>query len=231
MISTITSEDKLIRIIRIPNMPIFKIRENPYNWEEIKDIIGTNKLEKLARSESESERYLKFKTSVVEQNLTVYKYLLINQLKWVNEEQKQKIYELNDDDIVVTPKLTRMFTEAEDLKILRNDFPYHFEKGVTHLCIWTKFRIPSDPASPIGDISKETRAIIEKYLTKTFVEKYGIEWSNMVWFKNWESLQSVKRLSHIHVLIKGLGQEDIDDMLYGPGVPLSIEELEQLESL
>lgn len=106
-----------------------------------------------------------------------------------------------------------------------------FEKQVTHLCIWTKFRIPADPTSPIGDISKKTRQIIEKYLTKTFVEKYGIEWSDILWFKNWESLQSVKRLSHIHVLIKGLDQEMIEDMLYGPGVPLTIEELEQIEQL
>lgn len=220
-------EDSEITYIQLPNMPLFKIRKVPYKWEEVKEIIQNNELEKFARLESQSDTYLSFKKSIAEQGLTVYKYLLKNQLQW-NPVSEDELKRLKDEEIIIEPKLNRMFTEPSDLKILKNDFPYNFEEGIYHLCIWTKFIIPTDPNSPIGDISSTTRKIIEKYLYKTF-SKYGVEWDNLIWFKNWESLQSVKSLSHIHVIINGLTPEVLDELLYTSGEPLTIEELEELE--
>ena len=80
----------------------------------------------------------------------------------------ETIQELNDEDVIINPKLNRLFIEPSDLKILLNDFPYNFDNGIYHLCIWTKFQIKPDPNSPIGDISPNTRKIIERYLSKTF---------------------------------------------------------------
>lgn len=223
----LSPEDNKITYIQLPNMPLFKVRHVPYQWEEIKQIIENNELERFARLESVSDSYLKFKKSVADKGLTVYKYLLKNQLQW-SPVSTEKLQELNDEDVIINPKLNRLFIEPSDLKILLNDFPYNFDNGIYHLCIWTKFQIKPDPNSPIGDISPNTRKIIERYLSKTF-SKYGIKWENIIWFKNWESLQSVKSLSHIHVIINGLTPELLDQLLYTSGEPLTIEELEELE--
>lgn len=227
-----TKVDNKIKIVTIPNMPIFKIRVNPYEWEEVIDIIKSNKLEKFARLEEVSEKYLHFKKQLVTDNLTIFKYLIINQLQWYNKEENDNkdINDLSDDEIKVGCKSDKLFLEPSDLKILANDFPYNFKSNIAHLCVWTKFKIPVDPSSPIGDISQKTKDIINAYLKKTFCGKYGIKWEDIIWFKNWESLQSVKSLSHVHVIINNLDQNSLQEMLYTSGEPLSIEELEEIEN-
>ncbi|EGV63954.1 hypothetical protein PSN45_003969 [Yamadazyma tenuis] len=203
-------------------MPLFKIRQSPYQWEEVVDIVRSNKLERFARSGPDSEKYLKFKKQVVsDPQMSVFKYLLINQLQWAQSETARQ---LDDSQIVIKPKSTMLFVEPSDVKILKNDFPYNFAEGIHHLCVWTKFKIPVDPLSPIGDISADTRTVIERYLKKTFCEKYGIKWENLLWFKNWESLQSVKAMSHIHVIIQGVDEATVKSMLYTSGVCLTKEE-------
>lgn len=207
-----------IQFVQIPNMPVFKIRQEPYKWNEVVHIVKNNELERFARLQAGSEKYLIFKRQLISDNTTIFKYLLVNQLKWAN---KQDIENLSDNQIQVKCKLNDLFVEPSDLKILPNDFPYNFSEGIYHLCVWTKFRIPVDPLSPVGDISKETRDIIEKYLYKTFCEKYGVKWEDLLWFKNWESLQSVKALSHVHVIIRGVSQETVNLMLYTSGEVLT----------
>lgn len=220
----ITETSTSIQYINIPNMPVFKIRTIPYKWEEVQDIVNSNQLEKFARLQEGSDKYLKFKKLVASSNLTVFKYLLINQLQWA---KLSDIENLKDEEIGIISKSDN-FREGEDLKILMNDFPYNFDTGIVHLCIWTKFRIPTDPESLVGDISLKTRNLIEKYLHKTF-DKY-VTWDNLLWFKNWESLQSVKNLSHVHVIINGLSQDQLNELLYSPGQPLTEEEVEEVLS-
>lgn len=208
-----------LTVIHSPDMPsASKISQRPYTWPEVRDIIKHNDLEAFARLDKQTESYLAFKKYLKEHNSTVFRHIVTHTLGWRRPEELEGV---QDNNITVAASGDPLFTNPDDLKIVRNDFPYFFEDDVTHLCVWTKRRIESDPKSLIGDLSQETRALIEQYVVQTFVQQLGIPRENLVWFRNWEALQSVKEISHVHVVIKGMTKEQLDVVLGTPGVPLA----------
>lgn len=220
MTSTLTIQPTRIpvTVIHSPDMPsASKVSERPYTWPEVKDIVRYNDLDAFARLGAQTESYLAFKRLLKQQNLTVFRHIVTQTLGWRRLEELEGV---KDDKITVEASGDPIFTHPDDLKIVRNDFPYYFEDDVTHLCVWTKRRIESDPNSSIGDLSQETRNIIERYVDQTFVKGLGIPRENLVWFRNWEALQSVKEISHVHVVVKGMTREQVAHVLGTPGIPL-----------
>lgn len=194
-----------------------KISTRPYTWAEVRDIIKYNDLNLFARLAEQTEKYLAFKKYLKNHNSTVFRYMLANTLQWVTP---QEVMGLSDTQIKVAGSGNPVFTEASDLKIIKNDFPYYFEDDVVHLCVWSKQRIYSDPNCKLGDLSAETRAEIEKYVVQTFVEDLEVCRSDLVWFRNWDALQSVKEISHVHVVVKGMTPDQLEKVLGGPGRPI-----------
>jgi hypothetical protein len=66
-----------------------------------------------------------------------------------------------------------------------------------HLVVWTKFSFPSDPLT--DDLVPASRAEIEGFVGETFSRVCGER--NVVWFRNWGELKSVRAIEHFHVLI------------------------------
>lgn len=100
------------------------------------------------------------------------------------------------------------FEDSDDYKILRNDWPYALTPDITHLVVWLKNQIPVDEAT--GDVTPESRHRIEDFVDRTFVEGLGQSddaKDNVLWFKNWAQLQSVRGLEHIHVLVRNVPDE------------------------
>lgn len=232
MITTKTETQFKIRVVNTPGMPPSKIIDKPYTWQEVKDIVRENKLEKFARSLHQTDNYHKFKKQLQMSHTTIFKHLLANELKWYEAKDNGDMEwddvirnAVPDNQIVVYPGSYKLFTNRDDLKIVPNHFPYYFEDDVVHLCVWSKLRIEPDQASPIGDISPATREVIEKYVSKTFVKAMGIARENILWFKNWEALQSVKSISHLHVIVKGMTQEQLELVLYQSGEVLNASDM------
>lgn len=106
------------------------------------------------------------------------------------------------------------FAHEDDFKILRNDWPYGLAPNVTHLCIWTKTPIAVDPST--GDVTAESRDVIEGFVRRTFSDPLdgvcgdGEGKEHVLWFKNWVSLQSVRGVDHIHVLLRDVSKSLID---------------------
>lgn len=88
--------------------------------------------------------------------------------------------------------------KADDTQILANDWPYGHAPGILHLVAWTKAPIPTRPGD--GDLTGEARGILEEFVHRTFSQHLGAD--NVLWFKNWASIQSVRSVEHIHVLIR-----------------------------
>lgn len=207
-----------ITVVHSPDMPAAsKVSARPFSWAETQWLVEQNDLSGLARSPKATEEYLAFKRTLRLTNTTVFKHLLTKLLQWATPEE---VAGLADNEIRIASLGRPLFTEASDIKIILNDFPYYFEPDVTHMCVWTKQPIPSDPISTLGDISPQLRARIEAYVVKTFVEGLGVSRDKLVWLRNWDALQSVKEISHIHVIVKGLLQQQLDKVLGTPGVPL-----------
>jgi hypothetical protein len=139
-------------------------------------------------------------------------------LQWVDD----------NNEPLLTPESKALFTSSNDIKIIWNEFPYNFEPGVSHLCVWSKLQIESDPTSPIGDVSDSTRAIIDRYVVKNFIEHLNLDEANLIWFRNFPAIQSVTELSHIHILIKDLDQTVLDSLVGTSGLTLTEEEVTEL---
>lgn len=100
-----------------------------------------------------------------------------------------------------TPVSETPFAEPSDYRVLNNDWPYGLSPGITHIVVWSRTLIPTDPKT--GDVTPESRRLIRDFVKTYFVDRLGPAGEERVmWFKNWVSLQSVRALEHIHVLVK-----------------------------
>ena len=108
------------------------------------------------------------------------------------------------------------FVEEDDYKILPNDWPYGIEAGITHIVVWLKNKIPTEPT--MGDMTPEGRALVQQFIQRKFIDHVkdlpGSE-EKVLWFKNWVALQSVPGLEHVHVLVRDVPQEIILDWTGG----------------
>lgn len=103
------------------------------------------------------------------------------------------------------------FEDASDYKMMPNDWPYGLEKGISHLVVWLKNRLEVEP--PLGDMTPSSRRLVEEFVQKEFIEPTNAlvgGKDNVLWFKNWVSLQSVPGIDHVHVLIRNAPQEFVD---------------------
>merc|ERR1711939_362426 len=63
--------------------------------------------------------------------------------------------------------------------------------AIQHLLVWSKTPIPVDDEK--GDVTPESRRLIEEFIEEFFVRPLGATGKDQVqWFKNWVSLQSVR---------------------------------------
>lgn len=103
------------------------------------------------------------------------------------------------------------FADPGDYKILRNDWPYGLAPGITHLVVWLRTPLPTSEG---GYLTAESRALVEDFVQKTFVERLAMSnagnldpKSQVLWFKNWGALQSIRALEHVHVLVRDVPED------------------------
>lgn len=75
--------------------------------------------------------------------------------------------------------------------------------------MWSKTPIATDlELGGEGDVTDESRRVIEEFVQRTFVEALGEGGrERLLWFKNWVSLQSVRGVDHVHVLVRDAPEE------------------------
>lgn len=100
-----------------------------------------------------------------------------------------------------TPASHIPFADPSDFCVLSNDWPYGLTPDITHIVVWTRTVISTDPET--GDVTDESRKLIRDFVKTYFADRLGPGGERRVmWFKNWVALQSVRALEHIHVLVK-----------------------------
>ncbi|KAF8849791.1 hypothetical protein BDZ45DRAFT_680274 [Acephala macrosclerotiorum] len=164
-----------------------------HDWEELKVIIATNKLETLKRKPSDLRRYMAWSADIKKQYGSMTNYLIQHRLPWGSPP--------------FTYISSMPFEEPSDYKILLNDWPYGLSPDITHIVVWSKTPIETDGTK--GDVTDKSRMIIEKFVKRTFAKRLG-DAKRVTWFKNWVSLQSVRALEHVHVLVKDATKEDLE---------------------
>ncbi|GMF34335.1 hypothetical protein B5S28_g94 [[Candida] boidinii] len=195
-------------------------------WEQLEQIVHTGDLKKLHRDHAGMKKYNDFKQKLKSANIDLTVNLLVTQLKWISPKDYKLEGTKFADIKEITPIDKRLFANSSDVTILRNDFPYHFEANVKHLVVWVKNQILPDPESPHGDISNYDKSLIEKYINKTFVEYLNIDRKDILWYKNWAALQSVRTIPHIHVILRNVSEEKILKVLYTGGKEIDYDHVE-----
>ncbi|KAJ9245982.1 hypothetical protein DTO027B5_7573 [Paecilomyces variotii] len=182
------------------------------DWELVKEIVGTNHIERFQRVPSDLRRYLEYTAQIKKKYGSVMDFIVKKRLHW-GEGRPQDL----------KPK-GRPFECDEDIKILYNDWPYGVETDIIHLVVWVKFDLEDDPAT--DDLTPKARQEIEEYVQRTFCSRIPRE--EIVWFKNWKSLKSVHAIEHFHVMIHNPDMDFVRELTHGD-MPL-IERVKNGES-
>ncbi|KAE8354919.1 hypothetical protein BDV28DRAFT_129981 [Aspergillus coremiiformis] len=172
-----------------------------HDWENLKTIIARNDLGILKRKPSDLKRYLSWTRDIKVQYGTITNYICQHRLGW---------HTTLDSEAVFHFKNPIPFADPADYKILRNDWPYGLTPDVSHLVVWLRTPVSVKPEN--GDVTDESRALIEDFVQRTFVARLGREGiedpkARVLWFKNWTALQSVRSVEHIHVLVRAVPEE------------------------
>ncbi|CEP24543.1 Uncharacterized protein YPL067C [Cyberlindnera jadinii] len=193
------------------------ISSNVITWERATRIVETNQLGELYRDQRTTDKYRVFKESCIANGESVVQFIVKHRLQWVSNGQ-----------VDVQPSSTRLFANENDVCFIPNEFPYNFSKDITHLVVWSKLRIPCDPNSSIGDVSPRTRCVIDKFIHRNFVEQLGMCDEDVLWFRNFPSLQSVVELSHVHVLLRNFPDAFYRAIVNTSGVVLEESEVDEI---
>lgn len=158
-----------------------------------------NRLDLFQRVPSELRLYREYCHQLVERYGSVMDFVMRERLGWTNltpsgppfsnPGKYPPVHAAAVSGCSAKPHL------SDDYMILFNDWPYGIDTRCVHLVVWTKFPLPPDPTSAIGDVSPETRAMIQSFVDQTFGAK------DVIWFLNWASLKSIHSVEHFHVLL------------------------------
>jgi hypothetical protein len=136
---------------------------------------------------------------------TVSKFIMAERLNWT------PVDDTSSKGPVFHCESAVPFENERDYKILPNDWPYGLADGITHIIVWLKTRLESEPVR--GDLTEESRRLVERYIEKTFVDPLrhlpGSAEEKVMWFRNWTGLQSVPGLEHAHVLVRDVPENMI----------------------
>lgn len=159
---------------------------------------ATDRLDLFDRWPSDAARYNDWGSRIRAAYGSVTNFICQKRLHWqVVPEAKRELY----SGSIFAYASEVPFAQASDYRILRNDWPYRWENGVTHMVVWLKNRVPIE--ADTGKVSAEGRDLIERFVHERFVKELGEGGAKKVlWFKNWAALQSVAALEHFHVLVR-----------------------------
>ncbi|EXJ83531.1 hypothetical protein A1O1_07154 [Capronia coronata CBS 617.96] len=151
------------------------------SWQEVQELVRTNRIDKFQRRPSDLRAYLKHVYHLKSQYGSVAAYIQHELLRWDNP----------------TPSGDPPFENPADYKILYNNWPYHIDQDITHLVVWTKFLIAEDETT--RQVTAEAHASIETFIVRTFCSNEAegeqrVNRNQIVWFQNWKSLKSVHAL-------------------------------------
>ncbi|OJJ47287.1 hypothetical protein ASPZODRAFT_65037 [Penicilliopsis zonata CBS 506.65] len=188
-----------------------------HDWENIKEIIARNDLAAFKRKPSDLIRYIDWTRGIKAQYGTITNYICQRRLKWTIPPETVPNSTVTGaaptpavagDSCPVFPfKNPIPFADPADYKILRNDWPYGVTPDISHLVVWLRTPVPVKENG--GDVTDDSRACIEAFVQRTFVDRLAREKEcfanpaeHVVWFKNWTALQSVRALEHVHILLR-----------------------------
>ena len=121
------------------------------SWPEVQELVRNNRLDLFQRVPSQLRRYLGYTWQLRRDYGSIMDFILARRLLW---------------DVPVVPAGAAPFEHEDDVRILRNDWPYGIDERIAHLVVWTKFELEEDPVTT--DLTPAAREQIEAYVRRKF---------------------------------------------------------------
>lgn len=176
---------------------LYIIYNTEFQRTSIDSSAATNSLEKLLRLPSDLRRYLAWSHRTKQQYGSITNFVIQERVHWTPLSPTGPPRFAYHSDIP--------FEDPRDYAVLINDWPYGFEEGIIHLIVWTKTPIAVDDIR--GDVTPESRRLINDFVERYFVrdlDEDGVD--RVTWFKNWVSLQSIRGVDHVYILVRPVPQ-------------------------
>lgn len=162
-------------------------------------------LSTLPRKPSILRGYISFVHATKLKYGSIANFLVQRRLRWTTSADGQ-----------VVAKNPAPFADRSDWTILLNDWPYGLTSDISHLVVWLKTRLAVNPED--GSMTPGSRALVKDFVDRTFVQRLkeeGAAGDNVLHFKNVTKLQSVEVLEHVHVLVRGVRKQLLDEWTDG----------------
>ncbi|SCU95041.1 LANO_0E09076g1_1 [Lachancea nothofagi CBS 11611] len=176
-----------------------------HSWTEIVELIASGELQLLKRTQKTTEAYHSYKQALALRGTTVVDLVVNDKLCWDRQELAKLAVKYPD----AQTQAHVLLTDRALFSLLPNDFPYDFPATVHHLVLWSKIQIPLYRENS-REMVPEVRETIEQFLASNLA---GYDLQGYAWFVNYPYLQSIKAISHIHVLLNTNDSPSIDAML------------------
>ncbi|KAL8724262.1 MAG: hypothetical protein Q9166_008051 [cf. Caloplaca sp. 2 TL-2023] len=183
----------------------------PHTWENLKQILAINDLESLRRWPSDLKRYLQWTKETKQAYGTITNYICQERLHWEPLPSTSP-----NEGPIFHVENPIPFADPRDYKIMYNDWPYGMTPDITHVVVWMKTRFDVEPN--VGDLLPRSRQLIQDFVRRTFIdrlERHGGAGDWIMWFRNWTGLQSVRGMDHIHILVRNVPRDIMDEWTGG----------------
>ncbi|SCU91723.1 LAMI_0E06986g1_1 [Lachancea mirantina] len=179
-----------------------------FDWNTTVGLVRTGKLDQLVRTPRVAQQYRVFRDELARKGSSLLNNILENRLHWSGESLAGLEAQYPDCD----RQAVAFFSRPDLYAVLPNDFPYDLEADVHHLVVWSKVRIPlykQDKDDPCA-MDLVVRDKIDRFLQHNLA-RYAL--TEFVWFINYPHLQSVKTVSHVHVLVRAHQRNPVIQLL------------------
>ena len=150
-------------------------REAPLSWRDLELVVRLGRLELLGRSHAQQREYNEFNSELRRTWVSVADYLLCAKFGLPHSLTAEGRRE------AVRPPDFRL------TRLLRNDFPYHFEHGIEHFVLW---KCGPEPLTSTEIDEARDRLAAEEGFAET------------LFYVNPPHLKSILDIDHAHIIAR-----------------------------
>jgi hypothetical protein len=160
-------------------------RDQPFQWDELKQIIGEGRLSELCRSVEVDKAYQQHRLQVLAEYKSLPDFILYSKF--------QQARQWNPDIhkwYVPAPKPSFHDPPHAKVVLVPNDFPYFVAEGIEHWVLWKR---GGDGTIHPGEINQATLS--------TFSSACNIS-NRILYWENPPHLKSLPEIDHVHILVQ-----------------------------
>lgn len=181
--------------------------ERGMQWKRITELIDSNQLHILGRSNAQNKVYAHWLTETCQQFHAPDDNILHTLFRFPTQLTADGKLECFNS---IMPQ------NVKAIQLRANDFPYNFETSVMHCCLWSLRELNSTQIHTLlihalGDKSlrresdfngdKQVVNLVDDFECSVDVMNVRLRVKEWTWFLNPKALKSIRNVWHIHVLI------------------------------